>query len=108
MSTAFGRIGIVALSALALTFGTLAPAHAQPVEDFYKGKTVNIYVGFGPGGSYDYYPRAYSRYLSKYIPGNPAIAVQNMPGAGSMLAANYVFNIAPKDGTALGVAAQTM
>ncbi|CAN0286743.1 unnamed protein product, partial [Phaeothamnion confervicola] len=92
-----------------LAVGTRVPVHAsQAVEDFYKGKTITIYVGFGPGGSYDYYPRAFSRHMSKHIPGNPTITVQNMPGAASMLAANYVYNVAPKDGTAMGVAAQTM
>jgi len=105
----FSRIGTLALAAVAAAVGAPVPAQAsQAVEDFFKGKTINIYVGFGPGGSYDYYPRAFARYMGKYVPGNPAIAVQNMPGAGSMLAANYVFNVAPKDGTALGVAAQTM
>jgi len=94
---------------MVLSLGALAPSHAsQEVESFFRGRTISIYVGFGPGGSYDYYPRVFSRHMAKYIPGNPTIAVQNMPGAASMLAANYVFNVAPKDGTALGVAAQTM
>lgn len=109
-SIAMGRrFAASALAVAILAAGPIAPVHAaSPVEDFYKGKSITIYVGFGPGGSYDYYPRAFARYMGKYIPGNPTITVQNMPGAGSMLAANYVFNVAPKDGTALGVGAQTM
>jgi tripartite-type tricarboxylate transporter receptor subunit TctC len=108
-SPARARGALAALAAAMLAAGPLSPAEASsPVEDFYKGKSITIYVGFGPGGSYDYYPRAFARYMGKYIPGNPTITVQNMPGAASMLAANYLYNVAPKDGTAMGVAAQTM
>jgi tripartite-type tricarboxylate transporter receptor subunit TctC len=108
-SRLFNRIEILAIAAFLSAGGLAVPAQAsEPVEDFFKGKTLNIYVGFGPGGSYDHYPRVFGRHMGKYVPGNPSIAVQNMPGAGSMLAANYVFNVAPKDGTALGVSAQTM
>jgi tripartite-type tricarboxylate transporter receptor subunit TctC len=81
---------------------------AQSVEEFYKGKTISISVGFGAGGSYDFYPRLFARYLGKYIPGHPNVVVQNMPGAGSLRAANYLYNAAPKDGTALGVVTQTL
>jgi tripartite-type tricarboxylate transporter receptor subunit TctC len=83
-------------------------AQAQSVAEFYNGKTITISVGFSPGGSYDFYPRLFARHIGKYIPGNPAVVVQNMPGAGSMRAANHLFNIAPKDGTALGVVSQTV
>ena len=78
------------------------------MAEFYTGKTITISVGYSPGGSYDYYPRVFARYMGKYIPGNPTIVIQNMPGAGSLRAANYLFNIAPKDGTALGVVTQTV
>jgi tripartite-type tricarboxylate transporter receptor subunit TctC len=81
-------------------------AEAQTPEQFYRGKTVTIVVGFGPGGGYDYYARLFARYAAKYIPGQPSIVPQNMPGAGSLVATNYVYNIAPKDGTALGIVAQ--
>ena len=81
---------------------------AQSVAEFYTGKTVTISVGYSPGGSYDYYPRVFARYLGKYIPGNPTVVVQNMPGAGSLRAANFLYNVAPKDGTALGVVTQTV
>lgn len=71
------------------------------VTDFYRGKTVRIVVGFSPGGGFDTYARAISRYLGKYIPGNPTVIVENMPGAGSMLSANSVYNTLPKDGTTI-------
>jgi tripartite-type tricarboxylate transporter receptor subunit TctC len=82
------------------------PAHADPVADFYTGKTVRILVGFGPGGGYDLYARTLRRYLGKYIPGEPAVVVQNMPGAGSLKVVNWLFNAAPKDGTALATFAR--
>ena len=84
------------------------PGNSQSVEEFYKGKTITISVGFTPGGSYDFYARLFALHMGKYIPGNPSIVVQNMPGAGSLRAANHLFNVAPKDGTALGVVTQTV
>lgn len=110
MSYSPSRLRNLAFTAtlIATAASSVAPVQADTIEDFYKGKTITIYVGFGPGGSYDYYPRVFARYMGKHIPGNPSITVQNMPGAGSMLAVNYVYNVAPKDGTALGVGAQTM
>lgn len=71
--------------------------------DFYKGKTVRIIVGYRVGGGYDVYTRAVSRHMGKYIPGNPTLIVENMGGAGSLVAANYVYNRADKDGLTLGV-----
>lgn len=75
-------------------------AHAQS-EPFYSGKTVRVIVGFTPGGFYDRWARLLSRYMPKYIPGNPNLLVQNMPGASSVIAANYVFNLAKSDGLTL-------
>jgi tripartite-type tricarboxylate transporter receptor subunit TctC len=72
------------------------------VAKFYQGKTLRIVVGFSAGGGYDQYSRVIARHLSKYIPGNPAVIVDNMPGVGSIIAANHVFNAAPKDGTIIG------
>ena len=69
---------------------------------FYKGKTVRIVVGFPPGGGYDSYSRTIGRHLSKHIPGNPTVIVDNMAGAGSIVAANHIFNIGPKDGSVIG------
>ena len=83
------------------------PAHAQPAEPFFARKTVTIYVGYTAGGSYDLYARLIARHLGKYIPGNPSVVAQNMPGAGSMKAANYVYQVAPKDGTSLGVVVES-
>jgi tripartite-type tricarboxylate transporter receptor subunit TctC len=78
-------------------------AHADAVSDFYAGKEIAIQVGFGAGGGYDTTTRLFARHFGKHIPGNPSVIVQNVPGAGSMKAANAIFNVAPKDGTALGV-----
>ncbi len=81
--------------------GSLGPASAQTSGDFFKNKQITIYVGSTAGGGYDTYARLIQHYLSKHTPGNPTVIVQNMPGAGSNLAANYVYNVAPKDGTAI-------
>ena len=77
-----------------------APAAAQ--ESFYKGKTMRIVVGFAAGGGFDTYSRAISRHMSKHIPGNPTIIVENMPGAGSLIAANHVYRVAKPDGLTIG------
>jgi tripartite-type tricarboxylate transporter receptor subunit TctC len=74
----------------------------KAVANFYRGKTVRIIVGFSAGGGYDQYSRLIGRHLSKYIPGNPNVIVDNMAGAGSIIAANHVYNAAPKDGTVVG------
>jgi tripartite-type tricarboxylate transporter receptor subunit TctC len=84
------------------------PAHAQSVESFYRGRTVTIVVGYSVGGGYDAHGRVLARHLGKHIPGNPSVVVQNMPGAGSLRAANYLYNAAPKDGATLGVFARGM
>jgi tripartite-type tricarboxylate transporter receptor subunit TctC len=82
-----------------------APAAAQ--EDF-KGKTITIYVGYGAGGGFDFYGRLAARHIGKHLPGQPNVVVSNMPGAGSLRAANYIYAVAPKDGTALGVITPTV
>jgi len=79
------------------------PALAQGLDDFYRGKTVSLTVGYSVGGGYDTYARILARYMGRHIPGNPTIVVQNMPGAGSLKAANYLYTVAPKDGTAIGM-----
>ena len=71
----------------------------KAVANFYRGKTVTIVVGHSAGGGFDRYGRAIARHLGKYIPGNPAVLVNNMVGAGTMVSANYTYNQAPKDGT---------
>ena len=79
-----------------------APAQARDIEAFYRGKTIQIVVGSSPGGGYDTYARMISRHLGKHVPGNPGVIVANMPGAGSNVSANYVYNVAPKDGSVIG------
>jgi tripartite-type tricarboxylate transporter receptor subunit TctC len=79
------------------------PAQAQSVAEFYRGKTVTLTVGYSAGGGYDTYARILARHMGKHLPGNPNIVVQNAPGAGSMRAANSLYNVAPKDGTAFGM-----
>jgi len=91
----------------AALFGAAAPAHAaDAVANFYSGKTVQVMVGFGPGGGYDIYARTLARYMGKHIPGNPTLVPQNMPGAGTLKVANYIYNVAPKDGTVFGTFAR--
>jgi tripartite-type tricarboxylate transporter receptor subunit TctC len=84
------------------------PAGADAAADFYKGKTVTLVVGYGPGGGYDVYARLVGRHLGRYIPGRPNVVVQNMPGAGSLRAVNWLANLAPKDGTAIAHFARNM
>jgi tripartite-type tricarboxylate transporter receptor subunit TctC len=81
---------------------------AQAQEDFYKGRTINLYIGFAPGGSYDLYARTLARHLGKHIPGAPTIVAQTMQGAGSFRAANYLYSVAPRDGTAMGTVSQAI
>jgi tripartite-type tricarboxylate transporter receptor subunit TctC len=100
------KIGMALATMLAVAHAL--PAQAQSVADFYRGKTINLYVGFGPGGGYDLYGRIVAEFLPRHLPGNPTIVVQNMPGAGSFVAARYMADVAPKDGTALGSLAQTL
>lgn len=101
--TGSSRISIsMAAAAAILAAGTL-PAAADGVADFYNGKQINIVVGYSPGGGYDTYTRLLATAIGRHIPGNPEVIVTNMPGGGSMKAANYTYNVAPKDGTYLGV-----
>ena len=97
MSSWFRLLSSVALMALVAD----QPARAQDAASFYKGKTINIVVGFAPGGGSDLWARFLVRHFSAHLPGEPSVIVQNMPGAGGFAAANYVYNVAPKDGTNL-------
>jgi tripartite-type tricarboxylate transporter receptor subunit TctC len=85
------------------TFLSAAPAQAQDAGAFFKGRTITIVVGNSAGGGYDLNARFLARHLGKHIPGNPTIVVQNRPGAGGLNAANYVYNVVPKDGLTLGI-----
>ncbi len=97
--TSFAKRAAAALSGL-LIWG--AQAQAQGVADVYKGKSVDLLIGYSAGGGYDVYARLVARHLGKHIPGNPTVVPRNMDGAGSLRLANYLYNVAPKDGLAIG------
>ena len=108
MRFATGPRRAVVLTALLAT-AICVPAQAQQsVEDFYKGKSIDLYIGFTVGGGYDLYARLVGKYLGDHIPGKPRVTPKNMTGAGSRIAAGYVFSVAPKDGTALATADQSI
>jgi tripartite-type tricarboxylate transporter receptor subunit TctC len=94
-------------SVFAACFAAGAQGAFAQAAPFYQGKTIQIVVGFGPGGGYDAYARLIARSMGAHIPGNPTFVVQNMPGAGSRVAANWLYNVAPRDGTALGTIVQS-
>ncbi|MGH6674445.1 MAG: Bug family tripartite tricarboxylate transporter substrate binding protein [Xanthobacteraceae bacterium] len=94
--------------ALVLLLTAASVASADPIGDFYAGKTLRMLVGYGPGGGYDIYGRLVAEFLPKFLPGHPTIVTENMPGAGSFAAANYIANVAPRDGTVLASLAQTL
>jgi tripartite-type tricarboxylate transporter receptor subunit TctC len=89
--------------AVAMLASAFQAAHAEDVADFYRGKTVNLTAGFNPGGGADTYARIIARHLGKQVPGNPTVIVRNMQGAGSVIAANHLYNVAAKDGTEIGL-----
>src|SRR5689334_12635336 len=93
-----GRWASAFLICVALVLANQARSEEQS-RPFYQGKTLQIVVGFDAGGGYDAYARLIARTLPKHIPGNPTIVVQNRPGAGSRVAANWLYSVAPKDGT---------
>jgi tripartite-type tricarboxylate transporter receptor subunit TctC len=90
-------------AAVAAMLAAATSAGAQGAADFYKGKTVELYVGYSSGGAYDLYARLLARHMGRHLPGNPTIVPKNMAGAGSLLLANWLYNVAPKDGTAFGM-----
>lgn len=86
----------------ALAAGVPGNVRAQGAADFYKGKTIEVYIGYSTGGGYDVYARLLARYMGRHIPGNPSLVPKNMEGAGSLRAVNWLYNVAPKDGTVFG------
>src|SRR5215467_5576872 len=99
------------VAAVALVLASLlvaSQARADAVADFYRGKQVTLIVGYGPGGGYDVYARLFGRHLGRHLPGHPTVVVQNMPGAGSLRSVNYLYNVAPKDGTTIAHFARNM
>ncbi len=99
------RIEIL-IAAFALSLSAAQPAAA--LDDAFAGKTITITIGNPPGGTYDLIGRLVARHLGAHLPGRPAVIAENMPGAGSLRAAAYVFNVAPRDGTALGIVTETL
>ena len=95
------RPALAALLAAPAIAASAIPVTAEPVADFFRGRTIQMVIGVSAGGDYDLRARLLSRHLPKYIPGNPKIVPQNMLGAGGLVAANWLANVAPKDGTAL-------
>jgi tripartite-type tricarboxylate transporter receptor subunit TctC len=100
--TAAGAVGLLAFAM------RIPPAAAQDVEGFYKGRTIDLVVGYPPGGSNDIYARAIANRIGAHMPGHPSVIVRNMPGAGSFLAANHLATTAPRDGTTLGIVSPTV
>ncbi len=88
--------------AIASSLWCIAPASAQSVAEFYKGKTITVFIGYGAGGGYDLFARTIARHMPRHIPGNPNMLPMNMPGASSMVLANHLAKRAPQDGTAFG------
>lgn len=103
----FLRSRVLALGAAMLSCAG-AKAFAQAPTPFYKGKTISVVIGYPPGGANDVYGRLLAQYLGKYIPGHPSTVPQNMPGAGSFIAVNQIYNASPRDGTVIGLGAPTL
>src|SRR5258705_4566539 len=98
---AFKVFGLLILSVVEL----LSTLKVEPIvaqANFYQGKTLKVIVGSAPGGGYDQWARLMAQHIGKHIPGNPTVIVQNMPGAGGAVAANYIYGIAKPDGLTLG------
>jgi tripartite-type tricarboxylate transporter receptor subunit TctC len=89
--------------AIAATLASITQITAQPVADFYKGKTLNVLIGVSAGGEYDLHARIVARHIGKHIPGNPSVVPQNMTGAAGVTMTNYLYNVAAKDGTYIGM-----
>jgi tripartite-type tricarboxylate transporter receptor subunit TctC len=102
----FRRVSLVAASFAAIVSAD-SSVSAQ-TEEFYKGKSIDLVIGYPPGGSNDTWGRILARHIGKHVPGKPNVVPKNMPGAGSFLAVNQAFNVLPKDGTIIGIGAPTM
>src|SRR5215813_4447848 len=98
---------LVAL-ALLVVMAFATPAHAQTPAEFYRGKQIRLVVGTAAGQDYDLWARLIGRHITRHIPGNPTLIVENMPGAGHIVATNHLFNVAARDGTVLGMVSRNM
>jgi tripartite-type tricarboxylate transporter receptor subunit TctC len=96
------------IAGMALLSSLPVPARADDVAQFYRSHPVSMIIGFGVGGGYDLYGRLVSRYIGKYLPGNPTIVPENMAGAGSLRAVDYLYSVAPKDGSVIGTFSRTL
>jgi tripartite-type tricarboxylate transporter receptor subunit TctC len=99
------RVFLLSCAALLLASHPLVQAQQEP---FYQGKTIRVVVGFTSGGFYDRWSRLLARFVPKHLPGNPEMIVQNMPGAGGLIAANHVYNVARPDGLTIGMTSYGM
>jgi tripartite-type tricarboxylate transporter receptor subunit TctC len=100
----FLQHGVVA----AWLYAMAAPAVAETPEEFFRGKTITLTIGTGPGGGYDLYGRLVANFLGRYVPGKPSVIAKNMPGAGGVTMLNWLYNVAPRDGTAIATAPQAL
>lgn len=107
MQSRFPGKACFAIVVVGISFLTSDDAQAQSVEEFYRGKTISMVIGYPAGGANDRYARTVARHIGKYIPGHPNVISRNMPGGGSLIAANHVFSVAPKDGTVISLLAAT-
>jgi tripartite-type tricarboxylate transporter receptor subunit TctC len=96
-------MGAVVLAGAIAATAVPGSAQADAVSDFYKKKRITVYIGYAAGGGYDRYGRVFAQYMKKFIPGKPRMIAKNMPGAGSLVLANALYNTLPKDGTAMGI-----
>jgi len=102
------RRAALALAAAIASAASAGPAVTAGAEDSFQGKQITIHVGSGPGGAYDTFARLLARHFARHIPGNPAVVVTNVPGASGRRMINYIYNVAPKDGTAIGTGLSTL
>src|SRR3954451_21902808 len=100
-------LSLMRSSAIVLIAGLSWAAQAQTRADA-PGRTITIVSSSGPGGGYDIYARLFAAHVGRHLPGNPAVVVRNMPGAGGMVGANFLYNVAPRDGSTFGVVPQTV
>lgn len=102
------KFGVLALLGAVAALMAAPPASAGSIEDFYKGRKVTVIISTSPGGGYDAYARLVTRHMARYIPGNPTMVPKNMPGGGHAVAGQYLYNIAPKDGSVLATLGQNL
>src|ERR1700739_5003162 len=99
------RIGAALVAVL---LGLATTAWAQGTDEFYRGRQVRFIVGTAAGQDYDAWARLIGRHMGRFIPGNPSFVIENMPGAGHILATNYLFNLAPRDGSVIGMVSRNI